>query len=263
MAFDFVSFTTDYGLADGYPAACEGVIARIAPAVRVIHVTHLIPPLDIRRGASVLAQTVPSLPPAVHLAVVDPGVGTPRRAIVIVTETAVFVGPDNGLLLPAATSQGITAAYELTDHPTSATFHGRDVFAPAAARIAAGTAPNGHQIDPTTLIRLPEPITMAVPGRLITEVLGTDAFGNVQLAATATDLAATRAAPGWRAHAQIGDRSLEAVVGRTFADAEPGEAVLLIDSAGHVAITINGDSAAHELAPVTGVSATVLVARGP
>ncbi|HVK23504.1 MAG TPA: SAM-dependent chlorinase/fluorinase [Actinokineospora sp.] len=262
MAFDFVSFTTDYGLADGFPAACEGVIARIAPAVRVIHITHLIPPRDVRRGAAVLAQTVPALPPAVHLAVVDPGVGTTRRGVVIVADSGVFVGPDNGLLPPAAA--GITAAYELTDEPDYATFHGRDVFAPAAARIAAGAAPDllGPPIDPATLTRLPDPVTMALPGRLITEVIGTDTFGNVQLAATATDLAATGAAPGWRAHAQIGDRSLEAVVGRTFADADAGTAVLLIDSAGHVAIAINGGSAAQDLEPVPGVSATVLVAHG-
>ncbi|WP_436492807.1 SAM hydrolase/SAM-dependent halogenase family protein [Actinokineospora sp. HUAS TT18] len=262
MAYDFVSFTTDYGLADGFPAACEGVISRIAPAVRVIHVSHLIPAQDVRRGAAVLAQTVPSLPPAVHLAVVDPGVGTSRRGVAIVTERGVFVGPDNGLLVPAASLFGITAVHELTGLPAAATFHGRDLFAPAAARIAAGAVPDGPAIDPATLVRLPDPITMAMPGKLITEVLGVDTFGNVQLAATAVDLAMTGAAAGWRAHAQIGDRSLEAVVGRTFADTAPGTAVLLIDSAGYVAIAVNGGSAAHDLHPATGVSATVLVARG-
>lgn len=266
MGYDWISFTTDYGLSDGFPAACEGVIARIAPAARVIHVTHLVPPQDIRRGAGVLAQTVPHLPPAVHLAVVDPGVGTTRRPICVTTDKGVLVGPDNGLLIPAAIALGITAAYELTEYrlnPVSATFHGRDIFAPAAAHLAAGLSPDqlGPEIDLGTLVRLPEPATVATPGRLATEVLSSDTFGNLQLAATALDLAASGAKPRTRVHAQVGDRSVEAVVGQTFADAEPSGAVLLIDSAGHLALAINGGSAADELRAGAGSPAIVLVGR--
>ncbi len=95
-----VSLTTDYGLADGFVAACHGVLARLAPAVRVIDVTHLVPPADVRRGAAVLAQTVPYLPWGVHVAVVDPGVGTARRGIALAAPGGLLVGPDNGLLRP-------------------------------------------------------------------------------------------------------------------------------------------------------------------
>jgi S-adenosylmethionine hydrolase len=100
--YDWISLTTDYGLSDGFVAACHGVIARIAPSVRVIDVTHQVPPADVSRGAVVLAQTVPHLPPAVHVAVVDPGVGTARRAVAIEAPQGLLVGPDNGLLPPAA-----------------------------------------------------------------------------------------------------------------------------------------------------------------
>ncbi|MGW5051137.1 SAM hydrolase/SAM-dependent halogenase family protein [Actinokineospora sp. NPDC004072] len=267
MAYDWISFTTDYGLADGFPAVCEGVIARIAPAVRVLHVTHLVPAQDVRRGAELLAQAAPYLPTAVHLAVVDPGVGTARRAVAVAAAGGVLVGPDNGLLIPAAEALGgPVAAVELTEHrlePVSATFHGRDVFAPAAAHLAAGRhlGELGPEIDPDALVRLPAPVTSAVPGRLTTEVLGADGFGNVQLAATAPDLAVAGAAPGCRVHVEIGGRSLEAVVGRTFGDVATGSTVVLLDSAGRVAVAVNGGSAQAVFAGRAGERAVVLVER--
>src|SRR3954471_6189596 len=116
MTQRWISFTTDYGLRDGFVAACHGVIARLAPAVRVIDVTHEVPPQDIRHGAMALAQTVPFLPAAVHVAVVDPGVGTTRLGVVVVTDGGLLAGPDNGLLLPAAQALGgVRAAYELAE----------------------------------------------------------------------------------------------------------------------------------------------------
>src|ERR1700730_2698687 len=125
--FRYLSFLTDYGLEDGFVAACHGVAARIAPHADIIDVTHLVPPGDVRRGAAVLAQTVPYLPPAVHVAVVDPGVGTARRG------DAVFIGPDNGLLSWAvAASGGALRAFSLTNQQlwlgqVTPTFHGRDI----------------------------------------------------------------------------------------------------------------------------------------
>ncbi len=165
MAFDWVSLTTDYGLADGFVAACRGVIAQKAPKAQVIDVSHAVPPQDVRRGATILAQVVPYLPPAVHIAVVDPGVGTARLGILVVTEEGVLVGPDNGLLVPAAGALGgIQGVYELASEeyrlPTvSHTFHGRDIFAPAAAYLTLGVEPAdfGPEIDPATLVQLPEP----------------------------------------------------------------------------------------------------------
>ena len=150
--YGWISLTTDYGRSDGFAAALHGVIARIAPTVRVIDVTHDVRPGDIARGAAVLAQTVADLPTSVHVAVVDPGVGTSRRAIALATDGGLLVGPDNGLLLPAAdVLGGITEAVELTKpdwhrETVSATFHGRDIFAPVAARLAARrVAPRSRQ----------------------------------------------------------------------------------------------------------------------
>ncbi|PPK67849.1 SAM-dependent chlorinase/fluorinase [Actinokineospora auranticolor] len=261
MGYDWISFTTDYGLADAYPGVCEGVIGRIAPRARVLHLSHAVPAQDVRRGAAVLAQAVGYLPPAVHLAVVDPGVGTDRRPVAVVAGEAVLVGPDNGLLVAAAgVLGGITAAYELTEfrlEQVSATFHGRDVFAPTAAHLARGARPDevGPAVDPAGLVRLPAPVTQVEAGRVTTEVLGVDGFGNVQLAATRLD-----AAPGTYVHAQVGDRSVEAVVGRTFADAPAGSAVLLVDSAGHLAIAVNAGSAAAVLTPRPGAPVVLLLA---
>ncbi|GAA1985082.1 SAM-dependent chlorinase/fluorinase [Amycolatopsis minnesotensis] len=248
MGSAWISFTTDYGLDDGFVAACHGVIARIAPRVRVIDVTHAVPAQRIRHGASVLAQTVPYLPEAVHVAVVDPGVGTARRGVVVVAERGLLAGPDNGLLVPAAEALGgVVAAYELVAPEyrlpaVSATFHGRDVFAPAAAHLSLGVTPPEFGPPVTELVRLPEPVVRVRPGELVSEVLVIDRFGNVQLAATSADLHA----------AGIGDRAavegMDVPLGRTFGDVRAGEALLYTDSGGRLAVAVNGGSAAAALA---------------
>src|SRR5580658_6836801 len=158
-------FLTDSGLEDGFVAACHGVAARIAPHASIIDVTHLIPPGDVRRGAAVLAQTVPYLPPAVHVAVVDPGVGTARRGVAVAAGDSVFVGPDNGLLSWAVTASGGAArAFALTNRElwlanVAATFHGRDIFMPVAAHLAGDVelAATGAEIDVADLVVLPAP----------------------------------------------------------------------------------------------------------
>ncbi|MEV0809542.1 SAM-dependent chlorinase/fluorinase [Micromonospora sp. NPDC050200] len=254
----WISLTTDYGLADGFVAACHGVIARIAPAVQVIDVTHLVPAADVRRGSAVLAQTVPALPYGVHVAVVDPGVGTARRGIALVTPGGLLVGPDNGLLLPAAAALGgVSAAVELTNPAwlapeVSHTFHGRDVFAPVAARLALGAPPAdaGPSVDPATLVRLPEPVLRREADGFTAEVLTVDHFGNVQLAAGADLL---RALPG---AVRVAGRP--AVRGRTFGDAPAGALVLMVDSAGLLAVAVPGGRAADLL----GVAPGDLVAVG-
>ena len=269
MSYDWISFTTDYGIDDGFVAACEGVIARIAPGPRVLHVSHTVPAQDVRRGGAILAQTAPYLPPAVHLAVVDPGVGTERRGIVVVAAEGVLVGPDNGLLVPAAEALGgVRAAYLLTEPAyqlsrVSATFHGRDIFAPAAAHLAAGIAPEnfGAGVDVTTLVRLPEPETLVEQGKVTTEVLSIDSFGNVQLAATGADLDAAGAMPGTAAHVNLGGRSVNAVVARTFGDAGPEGVIVYLDSAGRVALAVNGGSAAADFETTLGDQVLLLFAR--
>lgn len=243
----WISFTTDYGLDDGFVAQCHGVIARIAPEVRVIDVTHAVPPGDVTRGAAVLAQTVRELPTAVHVAVVDPGVGTSRRAVALRARDGHLVGPDNGLLMWAADALGgVEAAVEIRNAPflapvVSRTFHGRDVFCPAAAHLATGKdlTAAGPALDPATLTRLPTPHTASGPGWLEAEVLTVDRFGNIQLAVTLPTLT------GFGPNLRVG--GVPAVRGRTFGDAPPGGLLVFVDSAGRVAVAVNGASAAHQL----------------
>jgi S-adenosylmethionine hydrolase len=249
-AYPFVSLTTDYGLEDGFVAACHGVIARRAPQLRVIDVTHAVPPGDVVRGAAVLADTVAHLPGAVHVAVVDPGVGTARRGIALRAPGGLLVGPDNGLLLEAAAALGgIRAAVDLQNEgwfetPVSRTFHGRDIFAPMAARLALGAdlADAGPSVDPDALIRLPTPVVRRGDGWLEAEVRTVDRFGNLQLAAAGP-------APAGRSLLVAG---LPAVAGGTFADAAAGGLVVLVDSAGRLTVAVNGGSAAGKLSLAPG-----------
>ena len=266
--YGWVSFTTDYGEVDGFVAACKGVIATIAPAARVIDVTHQVPPQDVRRGSRVLAQTAPWLPSAVHVAVVDPGVGTERRGVCVVAGPSVLIGPDNGLLVPAAEALGgLTAAYELTDPAyqlpvVTTTFHGRDVFAPAAAHVCNGVAPAalGPAIEVGSLVRLPTPTVAATPGDLRAEVLAVDGFGNVQLAAAGADLATAFGPAGpapTRLLVHAGERSWPASRGTTFGDVGPGELVVYVDSVDRVAVAVNGGAAAPRLGAAEGTTVRI------
>ena len=162
----FITFLTDFGLEDDFVGTCHGVMKRIAPDVEIIDITHGIPPRQVLPGALTLANTLPYMPPGVHLAVIDPGVGSARRALALRdAEGRVHVGPDNGLLIPAAEKLGgITEAHELTNpkyalESVSRTFHGRDLFSPAAAHTALGVplAELGPPIDPDALARLDLP----------------------------------------------------------------------------------------------------------
>jgi S-adenosylmethionine hydrolase len=242
--FEWISLTTDYGTFDGFVAACHGAIARIAPDVRVIDVTHHVPPADVSRAATVLAQTAPHLPLAVHCAVVDPGVGTARRGIALATPNGVLVGPDNGVLIWAAEALGgIDEAVQLANPDwfsgdVSRTFHGRDVFAPASARIATGArlADAGPAVDQKELVRLPDPVVNIGDGWIEAEVTTIDRFGNVQLAATGPTLT------GLGTDLLISG-NVRARRGTTFQDADAGELLVYEDSAGHVAVAVNGGRA--------------------
>jgi S-adenosylmethionine hydrolase len=244
-----IVFLTDYGLEDEFVGVCRAVIARIAPEVRVIDLTHGIPRQDVRRGALVLGRAVPYLPPdAVLLAVVDPGVGSARRSVAVEAASGLLlVGPDNGLLSHAFESAGGAAraveiaAPDVVLRPPSRTFHGRDVFAPAAAHLALGRPLEalGPAVEPATLVRLEVPRARAEPGRVACEVTGVDRFGNVQLSATPADLAAAGLGVAFR----VGHRWVR-VVG-TFAEAPPGELAAVEDSQGYVALIVNGGSAAE------------------
>jgi S-adenosylmethionine hydrolase len=267
--FRYLSFLTDYGLEDGFVAACHGVAARIAPHAGIIDVTHLIPPGDVRRGAAVLAQTVAYLPPAVHVAVVDPGVGTARRGLAVAAGHSVFVGPDNGLLSWAvAAAGGASQAFSLTNRelwlsPVSATFHGRDIFTPVAAHLAAGAelAAAGTEIDAGDLVTLPAPERLVRDSAAEGEVLTVDRFGNVQLAITASDLAEIGVAPGGAVFVQSGARRLTVPYREMFGAVAPGELVAYADSAGLVSLAVNTGDAARRLGLAPG--ARVLLTAVP
>jgi S-adenosyl-L-methionine hydrolase (adenosine-forming) len=248
-----VTLLTDYGLEDGFVAACHGVIASLCPPARIIDITHLVPPGDVRRGAAIMAQTVPYLPSGVHVAVIDPGVGTHRRAVALAVGDRVYVGPDNGVLSWAATGDGLRA-YELTEEelwlsPVSATFHGRDIFSPVAAHLAAGrdVTEVGGEIDPASLVRLPPPSRSVREGAADGEVLTVDRFGNVQLSLTADDLKRVGAEIGGTLQLQIGRHAVPVPYGETFGSVRPGELVAYTDAAGQVALAVNTGNAGQRL----------------
>ena len=247
-----IGFLSDFGHADPYVGICHGVMARIAPDERVLDICHEVPRGDVRTGAAMLAQAVPYLPDGVYIAVVDPGVGTNRRGVVISAGHSMFVGPDNGLLLWGVDALGGPAeAYEITNHhlmitPVSHTFHGRDVFSPVAARMAIGTPATavGPRIASDELVRLPDPIVRVDASGLEAEVLGVDSYGNLQTAAPATHL---RSALHVRASGEpILVGAVKASYGETFGSVALGEVVVFEDSAGLITIAVNGGDA-HSL----------------
>jgi S-adenosylmethionine hydrolase len=250
-----VTFLSDYGTADEFVGVVHAVIARIAPEARVIDISHGIPRHRVLQGALTLARALPYAPPGVHLAVVDPEVGARRRAIALRTadEDRLLVGPDNGLLLPAAERfGGIAEVVEISQspwrlEPVSATFHGRDLFAPVAARLAAGEplADAGPPLEPVELTPLDMPRARRGPGTLVATVLGVDGFGNVSLVADHTDLAAAGLRIGHPVVVTASDGRLDATYARTFADVRPGDALVYEDAARTAAIAVNtGDAAA-------------------
>ncbi|MEA2291738.1 MAG: hypothetical protein QOF17_758 [Solirubrobacteraceae bacterium] len=249
-----VTLLSDYGLADEFVGVVHAVIARLCPDARVIDLGHGVPRQDVLAGALMLARALPYAPPGVHLAVVDPEVGARRRAVALRTaeEDRLLVGPDNGLLVPAADRfGGIVQAVEISAspwrlEPVSATFHGRDLFAPVAARLAGGAelAEAGPPLEPDELVRLDLPTARVEDGALVVAVTGTDGFGNVVLAGTHGDLAAAGLTLGRAVAARAGGRRVRGVVARTFADVARGELLLYEDAGGALALAVNGGDAA-------------------
>ena len=252
----FVTFLTDFGLEDDFVGTCHGVIKRIAPDVQIIDITHGIYRGRILQGALALANALAYMPPGVHLAVVDPGVGTARRPLVLRDrEGRLYVGPDNGLLLPAVDRHGgVDAAHELANpeyalETVSRTFHGRDLFSPAAAHLAAGVplAELGPPIAPDALVRLEIPEPEIGQARMRATVLGVDRFGNVALNLTREHLERVAVVPGMRVELAARGERYFAVAARTFGDARPGDLILYEDSYRNVAVAVARGSAAELL----------------
>jgi S-adenosyl-L-methionine hydrolase (adenosine-forming) len=253
--YGWITFTSDYGLEDNFVGVCHGVMARIAPDARVIDLSHAIQPQDVRHGATVLAQSVPFMPRAVHLAVVDPGVGTGRGMVAVQAGGHTLVGPDNGLLPWAAERLGgVDRAHALQNpayrlEPVSRTFHGRDVFAPAAAHVAAGAdlAELGPAVDPAGLVRL-VPLTSRVDGdRIHGNVLLVDHFGNIALNVDRGELGRVGVTVGDLVEVRIGGEPHRLPFEETFGAVPAGRLVLHEDSSGLVAVAVNQGRAAERL----------------
>jgi S-adenosylmethionine hydrolase len=251
-----IVFMTDYGLADGFVGVCHGVIARIAPDARVIDLAHQIARQDVLQGAVTLGRAATFMPEdSVFLAVVDPGVGSARRPVAVEAASgAVLVGPDNGVLsmaweaLGGANRAALIASDAVMLHPVSKTFHGRDVFAPAAAHLAVGMVLKdiGPAIGPESLHALDFPGPMVAPGVLGARVVAVDGFGNVQLNVTPADLEAA----GLRGPLAVGLRAVPRAA--TFADVPHGEVAAIVDSEGFLALVVNHGSAAQALGLAVG-----------
>jgi S-adenosyl-L-methionine hydrolase (adenosine-forming) len=251
-----ITFLSDYGHDDSFAGVCRAVIAGISPGATIIDLTHGIEPHDVRQGALVLAGSLPFAPAGVHLAVVDPGVGTKRRAVAVKAgDGRQLVGPDNGLLsLAIERLGGAAAAVEISDSPlrldpVSATFHGRDLFAPVTAHLANGVALEeaGSMIDPSGLVRLELTSATVETGRVIAHVQYADRFGNLGLDLAADDLPATGLEAGGAFTAIAGAIERSGVLAETFGDVAEGELVLYGNAIGAMTLAVNRGSAAAEL----------------
>jgi hypothetical protein len=267
-----VFLLTDYGLADEFAGVVRASVLRHAPGVPIIDLTHGVTPFDVRAGALALVRAVEHLGPGVVMAVVDPGVGTWRRPVALSVAPAQrdgprhFVGPDNGLLLWAVdVLGGVEHAVEIRVPPASSsadgrrratTFDGRDVFAPAAARLwqGASLADLGPALDPGDLVRLTEPRVSVSPGVLEAEVLWVDRFGNVQLAAEPEHEEAAALGPHIEIVAAAVHRARPAYA---FAELGPGELGLIVDANRHLSVVCDRHPAATVLGVQPGDSVTL------
>jgi len=256
-----ISFLSDYGLGDEFVGVCHGVIAQRCPAARIIDLTHAIPRHDVRTGALVLRDALAYVPGRVHLAIVDPAVGAvglnARRAVALrsAAQDRLFVGPDNGLLMLAAERLGgVVEAVDIGHsperlQPVSATFHGRDIFAPVAAALAAGAtlADLGEPLAVEELRTLELPSPLVIDGALITHVLRTDHFGNLALDASHSLLSAAGVRLGEALSLHVADRMFPARYASTFADVTAGTLLLYEDAQRMAALAVNRGSAAESL----------------
>jgi S-adenosylmethionine hydrolase len=272
----FVSLLSDFGVRDVSAGIMRAVVVGICPSATIVDLAHDIDKFAIRDGALMLWGAAPYLPVGAHVAVVDPGVGTARKGIAIQTARGDhLVGPDNGLLMPAAARLGGITRVHLLENPryalpdVSSSFHGRDVFAPAAAHLVAGLAIEelGRAVDPRRLLDLAWPRPDIRPGHLGSSAIYVDTFGNVKLSALADDLAA--ALPGLSIgeplRIRVGDgdtaRDVNVSWARTFGDVPEGAPLLTSDSYGRVALSVHQGSAAASYG--VGIDTSIGISRSP
>ena len=251
-----VSLLTDYGRDDDFVGVCHGVIRGIHPDAQIVDITHGIRRYAVRQGALVLRNTLPYMPIGVHVAVVDPQVGSERRAVALQTGDGRFlVGPDNGLLsLAWERCGGVRLAVDLTRsphrlEPVSATFHGRDIFAPVAARLATGAelAGAGDPLDPAVLATVELPVAGLQGDAVAAHALVVDRFGNVGLNVHHDELAGTGMTLGDTVEIEVAGERYLATYAQTFADVKPGELIVYEDAYRTLAVAINRGDAAGTL----------------
>ncbi|MGQ0608616.1 MAG: SAM hydrolase/SAM-dependent halogenase family protein [Chloroflexota bacterium] len=264
-----IGFLTDFGL-DGAAATCRGVILGICRDAQIVDISHTVRKYAVRDGAFVLRASLPFLPVGVHVGVVDPGVGTERRPIAVQTARGdILIGPDNGLLLPAADALGgSTSVRELTNRElwlrvTTSTFHGRDVFAPVAAHLAASDTSFealGDEVGIDGLVRLPTATARAAPGRIETEVTYVDSFGNLRLAGGRPELDGAFGEVNDRTafSITIGSKPVQrAAFARSFGHVAVGATILYVDSSGDLALADNQADLGARIGAEQGMPVTV------
>ena len=255
-----VTFTTDFGTGDGYVGAMKGVVLSLAPDAQLVDITHEVPPFDVAAGAFALAQAAPLFPPgSIHVAVVDPGVGHARAELVVEAHGSLFVGPDNGVLSLAARGPRVARRIE-ADHfrrqPVSPTFHGRDVFAAAAGRLASGAAPrDAGSLLPAMvdLTAVDAETTGTAPG-LSGTILHVDRFGNL-----ITSIDGEQLTPGhWRLRPRgTSGPGIVAAAARTYADVARGALLFYVGSSGLVELACREGSAAAATGLGRGAAITI------
>ncbi len=244
-----ITLTSDFGLKDPYVAEMKGVILTINPKATLIDITHEVEKFNIRMAAFMLASVAPYFPQGtVHLAVVDPEVGTQRRSILIQTKKSFFVGPDNGILILAAQSQGIEHINHLTNPKLmlpqiSSTFHGRDIFAPAAAHLDKGVPPSEFGPEINNPINPEFTIIKRTNSSLIGEVMHIDGFGNIITNINEKDMVQNNAE---KVNVELPNISLKLTLGKTYAQSKPKETIALIGSHDFLEIAINQGNAAEK-----------------
>ena len=257
-----ITLTSDFGLKDSYAAEMKAAILGIRPDAAIVDVTHLVDKFNVSSGAFVLASAAPHFPDgSVHVAVVDPTVGTQRRPIAIETKRGFFVGPDNGLLVLAAEAQGIMRIHEIASRRfmlvhVSSTFHGRDIFAPAAAHLANGVALDEFGPQITDYVKPEFTVVKRSKDALVGEVLHVDDFGNIITNIHAKDVIA-RARREGLVQAELPNTTVQMRLSRTYADAKPQEPLALIGSHNYLEVALNQGNAAAKFSVKVGDKITI------
>lgn len=260
-----ISLLSDFGLKDPYVAEMKAVALSICPEAHIVDITHEIEKFNVRMGAFVLASAAPYFPKGtIHVAVVDPGVGTKRRPIVVVTKEAVYVGPDNGLLMLAAQKQGISHVYHIVNKEfmlskISRTFHGRDIFTPTAAHLAKGNKPSevGPEIHDYAVPRFAEPHLKG--NALHGEVLHIDDFGNVITNISVKELMKLGIKEGDQFHVEFETGKIGLKLCTAYGEVKTGQSLAIIGSHRFLEVSVNQGSAAERFKTKIGEPVRVLL----